>query len=128
MKSFRTALTSPIFLKASSLILGFLLWSSVSELFTRSLWVAVPLSFYNNKEGRKISSPETINVELSGKRSHIKHIDKNTLALHIDAQSLHLGDNHLTITREQLLMPPSIAVATVIPQKVVVRVTRGDAS
>ncbi len=128
MKSFRTALTSPIFLKASSLILGFLLWSSVCELFTRSLWVAVPISFYNNKDARKISSPETINIELSGKRSHIKHVDKKNLALHVDAQSLHMGDNHLAVTREQLLMPPSISVATVIPQKVVIRVTKGAPS
>ncbi len=128
MKSFRSAFRSPIFLKVSSLILGFLLWSTVSELFTRSLWVAVPLSFYNTNEGTKISAPETVNIELSGKRSHMKQIDKKTLALHIDAQSLQLGENHLTITREQLLMPPSISVATVIPQKVVVQVTQGASS
>ncbi len=123
MKSFRTAFTSPIFLKVSSLILGFLLWSSVSELFPRTLWVAVPISFYN-KDLRAISAPESVHIELSGKRSHIKRIDTHNLAVHIDAQTLHTGDNHLAITHEQLLMPPSITVATIIPQKVVVQVTQ----
>ncbi len=127
MRTFRTTLTSPLVLKATSLILGFLLWSTVSDLFTQSIWISVPVCFYNTNQ-EKISAPETISIELAGKRSHIRQINKDTLALHIDARTLHPGDNHLTITRDHLFMPPSISVATVIPHKVVVRVTPGDPS
>jgi len=122
MQLFRTALTSTIFLKASSLLIGFLLWSSVSELFPRTLWVVVPVCFYN-KDNRIISAPEYVNIEISGKRAHIKRIDTRNLALHIDATSLQSGSNLLAITRELLYMPQSISILTTIPQKIMITVS-----
>ena len=127
MRLLRSTLTSPLFLKATSLILGFLLWSTVSDLFPRRMWLTVPVCFYNTGLNR-VSAPETINIELTGKRAHIKQINKDSLALHIDAASLRQGDNHLTITRDQLLLPPTISVTTVIPHKVIVHLTSGDSS
>lgn len=125
MKSFRNAYQSTIFLKVSSLIIGFALWSSVCELFPRSQWFTIPISFYN-RDSRNIQAPEIVQVEFTGKRSHMNRIDKKSIAAHIDAQSLRMGDNPLTITREHLLLPPSIVVTTVIPQSIVVRVTKGS--
>jgi hypothetical protein len=127
MKSFHTAVTSTIFLKASSLILGFLLWSSVSELFPRTIWVVIPVCFYH-REARGISSPETVSVELTGKHSHIKRIDTKNLAVHIDARTLHTGDNHVTITADKLLLPPTISVATIIPNTIIIRIAEEKAS
>jgi hypothetical protein len=125
MKAFRNAYKSTIFLKVSSLIIGFALWSSICELFPRSQWLAIPISFYN-RDSRTIQAPEIVQVEVTGKRSHISRIDKNSLAAHIDAQSLRMGDNLLTITHEHLLLPAIIAVTTVIPQSIVVRVAAGS--
>ncbi len=125
MRLLRSTVTSSIFLKATSLILGFLLWSTISNLFPRSIWIEVPVCFYNTGS-YKMRAPETINVELTGKRAYIKQINKDTIALHIDAQSLHSGDNLLTITQEMLLLPAAISVATVIPHKVIVHLTPGD--
>ncbi len=121
MRSVHSTVTSPIFLKATSLILGFMLWSTVSNLFTQSIWVTIPLCYYN-KESKTITGPETIAIELTAKRTHIRHIQKDTLAAHIDAESLHPGANRLAITRDHLLMPQGITVTTVIPHTVVVHV------
>jgi len=127
MRLLRATVTSSIFLKATSLILGFLLWSTISDLFPRRVWLAVPVCFYNT-ESRTIRAPETINIELTGARAHIKQINRDTFALHIDAHSLHPGDNLLTITQDLLLLPPAISVATVIPHKVIVHLTPGESS
>ena len=123
MKLVRTILTSSLCLKISSLIIGFLLWSTVNDLFTYTKWFTIPLCFYN-AESLVLSAPQAITLELSGKRSHIRQIASDSLAAHIDAHTLRPGNNLLAITRDHLLMPPSIQVTTVIPHSVIVQVTR----
>jgi hypothetical protein len=121
MKVLQTTLRSSLFCKASSLILGFLLWNTMSDLFTQRTWVTVPICFYAATE-KIISSPMTISLELEGKPSHLKKIDKNNLAIHINAQSLQPGANQIPITQDLLHMPSSIQLLTAIPQKIVVHV------
>ncbi len=127
MRLLRSTLTSSLVLKATSLILGFLLWSTVSDLFTHSVWLQVPICFYNTGS-ETIKAPEAMSVELTGKRSYIRRIQKETVAVHIDAHTLKPGRNHLTITRDNLLMPPEITVTTVIPHKLIVHLTPGESS
>lgn len=125
MRALRTSLTSPIFLKATSLIIGFLLWNTINHLFTYSTWVTVPVCFYN-AEAKQIDAPESLTIELTGKRAQIRHINQEALAAHIDAGNLSLGTHKLTVTSEHLLLPPSISVTTVIPHTIIVTITRGD--
>ena len=125
MRALRTSLTSPIFLKATSLIIGFLLWNTINHLFTYSTWVTVPVCFYN-AEAKQIDAPESLTIELTGKRAQIRHIDQETLAAHIDAANLSLGTHKLNVTSEHLLLPPSISVTTVIPHTIIVTITRGE--
>lgn len=125
MRAFRTALTSPIFLKATSLIIGFLLWSTVNHLFTQNVWLTVPVCFYNI-DTLQIEAPETINVELTGKRAHIKQINPEVLAVHIDASRLKIGTQKIPITAKQLLLPSSISVTSIIPHPIIITVTRGE--
>jgi len=118
----RATLTSSIFLKVSSLIFGFLLWYTVCDLFPSTTWVKVPIYFYN-AGSKVISAAETIEVELSGKRINISRLDKDQLAVHLNAQALKLGHNYVSIGREDLLMPSSITVVSSIPQKLLVQVS-----
>ena len=121
MKVLQTTLRSTLFLKATSLVLGFLLWNTMSDLFMHRTWVTVPICFY--AAGTKsLSAPQTISLELEGKPSHLKKLDKNNLAIHIDAQSLQPGANQVSITQDLLHMPTSIQLLTAIPQKIVVYV------
>lgn len=105
---------SKIFLKAAALILGFLFWSIMSDSFIATRWVTVPVCFYNIKR-ETLKAPETILVELRGKRAHLKHLDSTSIAVHIDAQTLNTGVNTLQVDTRALLLPPSIAVGDTIP-------------
>lgn len=118
----KDALRSTMFLKAMALIIGFLFWNIMSESFTASRWFTVPVCFYN-KTDALIQAPETVMVEIHGKRSHIRALDPATIAVHIDAQTLAEGPQHLFITRDLLLLPPTIAVQETIPHTLFIQVT-----
>lgn len=105
---------SSLFLKASALLLGFLLWSVLSDSFIASRWVNVPLCFYNS-ENCTITAPESIQVELRGKRSHLKNLDIKALAWHIDAHTLRKGPQTLTIDAHALSLVAPINVRDTIP-------------
>ena len=124
MRALRTTLTSPLFLKATSLVIGFLLWSTVNHLFTYSTWVTVPICFYN-VDAKHIDAPESMNIELTGKRAHIRHINTDALAVHLDASLLSYGTHKCTISEKDLLLPPTISATTVIPHHLIITITRG---
>lgn len=114
--------TSTIFLKAASLIIGFLFWSLLSDSFTATRWITVPVCFYNT-QNQKISCDETIKVELKGKRLHLKNLNANVLALHIDAQNLQSGPQSLMVTADHLLLPHTITVGETIPHTLMITLT-----
>ncbi len=118
-----SAFISPLFLKAASLIIGFLFWSILSDSFISSRWVTVPIAFYN-KGDEKITSPEHIQVELRGKRSFLKNLDSSVLTLHLDAQILKPGPNSIEVTPDQLFLPSTLFVGETIPHNVIVHIER----
>ncbi|MBA3954021.1 hypothetical protein H0X48_01760 [Candidatus Dependentiae bacterium] len=113
--SIKAALVSTRFLKVSALIIGYSLWSFVGEAFPATLWLSVPLCFYNQTATIKIDAPEKLWVKLHGKRSYLHRLDNHTLAAHINAQELHVGPQNYTITAKSLLLPSTITVSETIP-------------
>ncbi|MBA3752196.1 hypothetical protein H0X06_05410 [Candidatus Dependentiae bacterium] len=118
---FKQAVTSTFFLKATSLIIGFLLWSVISDSFTATMWVKAPLCFYN-KIDQKITSSESLLVELKAKRSYLRNLDKQSLAIHVDSQKLQPGPNTLQITSDLLFLPPTIKVGEIVPHNILITV------
>ncbi len=118
----KEALRSTMFLKAMALIIGFMFWNVISESFTASRWFTVPVCFYN-KTNQKIDSPETVMIELHGKRIHLRALDPATIAAHIDVNTLTPGPQRLTISRDMLLMPSTITVHETIPHTLFITVT-----
>lgn len=118
----KEALRSTMFLKVMALIIGFLFWNVISESFTTSRWYTVPVCFYN-KTDQAIQAPETVLVELHGKRSHIRALEASTLALHIDARTLMQGPQHLIVSHDLLMLPPTIAVHDTIPHTLYITAT-----
>jgi len=102
-------------LKCMALILGFFLWLFISSLHKATLWIEVPVSFYNQQDRVITYAPETVHVQLSGYRNAIRAIDCQQLAVHIDAQELHAGKNILAIKNNHLLLPDSISVVNYCP-------------
>ena len=107
-------LTNTIVLKVMALIIGFLFWSIVSDSFTASRWVTVPVCFYNTKK-YKIQAPETMRLELKGRKSHLRTIDIGRLAVHIDLQTLHKGPQSIVVTPHHLLLADTIHIGLTIP-------------
>ncbi len=120
--SIKEILSSNIILKISSLIIGFLLWHLLSQSQYYTMQLDIPLSFYSVDKQYSIEAPETINITLSGKRSHLSVIDMNNLAIHIDGQQLHLEQNMIAIDTQHLFLPKTIKLLHYSPSTIVITV------
>jgi YbbR domain-containing protein len=109
------------FLKVSSLIIGYLLWSVVADSYVTSIWVDVPLCFYNNDQAMCVEAPEMVNVQLKGRRAVLYNLDKKSLAIHINIQDLKPGLNPYTLTTKDLFLSPAITLGDYIPYKVIIK-------
>lgn len=117
----KQAFTSTIFLKAVSLIIGFLFWLILSDSFTSYTWVTVPVAFYNTEQ-LEVKAPENVRVELKGRRSHLKNLDTKALAIHLNAKRLKEGPNSIEVTPDLLFLPSTIGVGEIIPHNITVTV------
>ncbi len=107
-------------LKVISLTLGYTFWYIFSSSHVGSLWVTVPLTFYNIPTTHSIVGPETVTVRIAGKRSEIRTLDFENIAIYVDAQSLKKGRNCLAITEEQLFLPSSIKLVHYCPSNPII--------
>lgn len=102
-------------LRMSSLLIGFLLWSALSNVQYDHITVTIPLCVYGEQtEVITYKLPETISVTLKAKKNSLRAIDFTTLAAHVDAQEIIMHKN-ITVTNKHLLLPDSIAVACYKP-------------
>lgn len=95
-------------IKIISLLLGYSLWHIFGSPHSTTVQISVPLCFYNIPAGKVIKAPEQIAIQIVGKRSDIRSLDTEQLAVHINASLLKDGKNLLPITQETLFLPESI--------------------
>lgn len=115
------AIFSNIFLKSSALVIGYILWSILSEVYNTSVWLEVPLCFYNNITEAKITAPDSIKIQIKGKKNLLNYIDKDNLIAHIDTQGLKPGLNKVAITNENLFLSENILIANYVPNNLIVK-------
>ncbi len=115
VRSLVNTIKNNLVLKCMALIIGGSLWLMISSLHTTTLWVELPISFYNQHDNLVINAPETIQIQLSGNRSALRAIDTGNLAVHIDAQELHNGKNPLELHAHNLFLPDLISVVNYCP-------------
>jgi hypothetical protein len=108
-------------LKLLSLFFGFGLWYILSQPQHVHVNITTPVCFYNSAT-RKIEAPESIDLELVGKRSDIKRLSRKNLALHLDAQQLHEGEQHIIINEQHLFLPASIKLVNCTPSHLIINV------
>src|SRR5579885_1148801 len=113
--SLKSILESNLSLKAMSLFLGIGFWYIYSSYHPTSITVDVPLCFYGSAADKTIDAPESIKVQLSGKRSDFYNLDLSNLALHINADELIPGDQLIDITEEKLFLPKKIKLLSYTP-------------
>lgn len=120
MVSFRLAkkilLTNSVY-KIIALIAGTSIWWMLGQTVGSSRWVTVPLAFYNSST-HQITGPDTIQVQLAGRRSDLYALDTQQLALHIDRSRIKDGSNKITVSSESLLLPDQINIKASRPSNV----------
>lgn len=86
----------------------------------------VPVCFYNTSENSEITAPEQITITLQAPRAVLATINKDTLAIHIDAQKLKAGKNPLYIGTDNLFLPETIKLVHYNPANSVIQVNHKD--
>jgi len=109
-------------LKVISLILGYTFWYIFGNSHISTAWINVPLCFYNVANTQTVHAPEKISVKIAGKRSDLRALDAEQLAIHINAQNLQNGRNLITITDEALFLPNSIKLVHYTPSNPTVEI------
>lgn len=118
--SLKNILTKNTPLKVCSLILGYAFWCLLGSIQPITTQIAVPLCFYNTHDNKQLDAPEIVTVTLAGKRSHLRALDRNKLAIHIDAQDIETGTNPVAITSDTLFLPDTIKLVHYKPAPIVV--------
>lgn len=113
-------------IKIFSLIIGYCLWSFLGNIFIQTRSVKVPVCFYNVPENKEISAqPELVAIQIQGKRADLKTC--NDLALHVNAESLLLGEHKIAPCEEQLFLPKTVNLLHYSPCTISLSVTPRDA-
>lgn len=109
-------------IKIFSLIIGYCLWSFLGSIYLQTNTVHVPVCFYNVAGNREISAqPESIAIQIRGRRSDIKQC--SDLAIHINAESLTLGQHKITPLEAQLFLPKTVTMVCYKPLIISLTVT-----
>jgi len=126
LSSIKIGLLHNLNLKLFALIFGYAFWTILSQSHRTTTSIEVPICFYNKDETTTIQAPETITVELTGKRADLLGLDRENIGLHIDTISLASGPCALDVSERNLLLPNSISIVRSSPTNPVVVVTHTE--
>ena len=101
---------SNVQIKLFSLILAYAGWSLINKSHTDDIWTDVPVCFYETEKGMKIACADTVKMNLSGKRSDLRSLNIEDIAIHIDSRTLAQGENTITLSERQVMLPETIKV------------------
>ncbi|MDP3889560.1 MAG: hypothetical protein Q8Q25_03400 [bacterium] len=111
----RKLLLSNASLKVLSFIFGYTLWYIFSNEQVITVWKTVPLCFYSVPSQWTITGPDSVSIQLTGKRSHIYTLERENLAAHINTQNLQPGEQCIKLTSDTLFLPDSIKLVHYVP-------------
>ncbi len=111
-------------LKIISLLLGYTFWYIFGSSHISTAWITIPLCFYNVPKQNSIKAPESLSVKIAGKRTELRSLDIQELAIHIDAAHLREGKNILAITPDTIFLPDSIKVIHYSPSNPMVELIK----
>lgn len=119
--SFKKIVSNNLLVKIVSFVFGYCLWTLISNAHLHTLDVEVPLCFFNQPAILVLQAPETVQLQLCGKRNSLRSINTKTLALHVDASQLHVGENPIVLESESLFLPKTIKLVHYTPANLVVQ-------
>lgn len=96
-------------------MLGYALWNIVSQQQTIIISREAPLYFYNIPQSYHVNAPETVTISLEGKKKYLKLLSSEQLAIHINGQELHIGEQPLIMNEKKLFLPEIIKLVNYSP-------------
>lgn len=116
----RNTAPNNLILKLFSVVLGYILWSIMSQSHITTSQFAIPIFFYNIPQHTKIVAPETVSIQLRGTKKILRTLSTEPLAAHIDVQPLKGGDNLISLSKSTLFLPNQVELLQAIPSPLVV--------
>lgn len=113
-------------LKLISLIFGFTFWYIFGNLHSSTAWITVPLCFYNIPQNCQLKGPDSISLKITGKRSDLRALDIEQLAIHINANRLKHGKNLLYINQDTIFLPDAIKLVHYCPLNPVIELANKE--
>lgn len=121
MTTLKTVITTRYILKISAFILGFSFWYILSQSRPIEITSTIPLTFYgNNVLPEQLETLDTVNICIKGYKADFYDLDFENLAVHINADTLHIGKNYIQVLHENLFLPHHIKLLHCNPSNVVV--------
>ena len=114
----KNAITSNLTLKICSIIIGYCLWTFLSQSHVTDVTFSIPLYVYGSSDYAISEAPENILVCIRAKRSDFYQLDTQSLAVHINADKLPLGTKEILIKDKHLFLPQNISMIHCNPQKI----------
>jgi len=118
-------LSSP-FIKINACLIGYGIWILFSQYQIISHTMQVPVCFYKTVENQTITAPEYISMNISAPRKILQKFDAYQSAIHLDASTLDLGDNHVMLVKENLFLPDEINLVNLIPSHLQIQLQKAE--
>ena len=106
-------------IKLLSIIVGTLFWFIFSYDKVTTVCYTIPVIIYNDS-AYSFDGPDTISIQLSGKRADFIHCQQKNLALYIDAHTLTPGKNMIEVTNQRLFLPSCLCVVDSSPNNSII--------
>lgn len=128
LTAYAQALHNNLSLKITAFIIGYSMWAALSNIHATRITYHVPVTFYNVPENCQLTGPEACEITLSGKRAQLRTLAQESLALHVDGNTLVQGDNYIVPSSTSLFLPEDIEVVHYQPTHLIVRVQQNNIS
>ena len=119
-------LLSRHFIKINAGLIGYGLWIILSQHQIITHTMQVPVCFYNIPEKTSIIAPDTINLIISSPKRNIQRFDAYNSAIHLDASTLHEGNNHIILQKENLFLPDEINLINLVPSSIQIQLQKTE--
>lgn len=118
-------LSSP-FIKINACLIGYGIWILFSQYQIISHTMQVPVCFYKTTDNQIITAPEYIIMSISAHRKTLQKFDAYQSAIHLDASTLDLGNNHVMLVKENLFLPDEINLVNLIPSHLQIQLQKTE--
>lgn len=111
-------------LKCTALILGYTFWYFFSAMHWHKISLTVPINIHTIASDTTIKAPESITIELAGKRAALRFLDRSPLSLRLCAEQLALGPNKIVVSPANLFLPDTVQLTNYYPSNLIVTVKK----